>query len=448
MPELPSPRILTVTELNRSIRGLLETEFPFVTVSGEISNLKQPMSGHIYFTLKDENAQLRAVLFKPQLRYLAKPPRDGQQVICRGRVTVYEQRGDYQLIVDYLEPVGAGLLQIAFEQLKHRLAAEGLFEERFKKKIPLFPEKIALITSSSGAAVHDFLKVANNRFPGLAIEILPVRVQGDGAANDIVEALSALNHRLPTGVIVLCRGGGSLEDLWAFNEERVARAIHASRLPVVTAIGHEIDFTIADFVADLRAPTPSAAAEMLVPDRRLFQERVTSLKLRLTENIQRKIAQGRLHTDTRKRILGDPRTLLPHFMLRLDHTWTGLHHAYQNNLGQHRTKLEYLNSCLQKRNPMQQILFQQQWFAELVRKMQSVMEAQLSWKKLQLRQTIKILETVSPLAVLGRGYAIVRASHTGAVIRSSRQTAKGQALEVILLEGRVDCEVTAVHDAE
>jgi exodeoxyribonuclease VII large subunit len=258
MLDIPSPRILTVTELTKSIRGILETEFPFVTVTGEISNLRQPYSGHLYFTLKDENSQLKAVLFKTQQKYLRELPEEGQEVICRGRISVYEPRGEYQLIIDFVERLGTGELQIAFENLKLKLAQEGLFAQEAKKEIPQFPSRVALVTSPEGAALYDFLKVALQRFPSQPIEIYPVRVQGKEAAPEICEALAVLNRLKRSNVIVLCRGGGSIEDLWPFNEESVARAIFQSAIPVVSAIGHEIDFTIADFVADLRVPTPTS----------------------------------------------------------------------------------------------------------------------------------------------------------------------------------------------
>ena len=281
MFEKPAVRILSITEITQSITGLLEPEFPFATVAGEVSNLKRPYSGHLYFTIKDDNAQLKAVLFKQQQRYLSDLPRDGQQIVCRGRISVYEPRGEYQLIVDFLQARGEGSQQLLFEQLKKQLAEEGLFAAEHKKPIPFLPAKIALITSPDGAALYDFLKIALTRFPAIPIEILPVRVQGEEAANEIINGLALINNRKSSEVIVICRGGGSLEDLWPFNEERLARAIHASEIPVVSAIGHEIDFTIADFVADLRAPTPSAAAESIVPDIFKLRQFLDSLKQRL-----------------------------------------------------------------------------------------------------------------------------------------------------------------------
>ncbi|MCA1766468.1 MAG: exodeoxyribonuclease VII large subunit, partial [Desulfobulbaceae bacterium] len=305
-----SVTIQSVSELTRSIRGLLETQFPFVTVTGEISNLRKPYSGHLYFTLKDQDAQLRAVLFKQQQRYLDIRPENGQQIICRGRVSVYEPRGEYQLLIDSMEAQGEGRLQIAFEQLKIDLERQGLFEQSVKKPLPFLPDKVSLITSPQGAAVHDFLRMAENRYPGLPIEIIPVRVQGEGAGAEISKALYFLNEQQTTDVIVLCRGGGSLEDLWAFNEESLARAIYVSKIPVVSAIGHEIDFTISDFVADYRAATPSAAAEAVIPDKKALQQRIRRAEYNLSSNLTRINDRYRFRVDTRKRMLGDPSLLL------------------------------------------------------------------------------------------------------------------------------------------
>ncbi|RPH38632.1 MAG: exodeoxyribonuclease VII large subunit, partial [Desulfobulbaceae bacterium] len=273
--------ILTVSQATQSIKYLLEDSFRFIHVRGEISNLKIPYSGHQYFILKDSSAQLRAVLFKTQERYLSRPLADGQQVLCHGRISVYEQRGEYQLIIDIVENLGSGELQIKFEKLKKKLADEGLFAGSRKKPLPPFPEKIILLTSPSGAAVHDFLTVWHNRRSSVAIQILPVRVQGKGAGEEIAAALDLANNKLTADMIVLCRGGGSIEDLWAFNEECVARAIARSAIPVVTGIGHEIDFTIADFCADLRAPTPTGAAERIIPDTLLLRRQIADREKQL-----------------------------------------------------------------------------------------------------------------------------------------------------------------------
>ena len=441
---LPSSKILSVTELNRSIRAVLETEFPFVTVAGEISNLRQPYSGHLYFTLKDETAQLRAVMFKLQRRYLTAALADGRQVICRGRISAYETRGEYQLIIDFMEFKGTGALQIAFEQLKKKLAAEGLFDAARKRKLPQLPARVALVTSPVGAAVFDFLRVTSCRFPAMPIEIFPVRVQGSEAPGEIVAALAELNLRKSSDVIVLCRGGGSLEDLWAFNEEQVARAIYASRIPVVAAVGHEIDFTIADFVADYRAPTPSAAAEAVIPDRLRLLEKLQGLKLELAKRLTQKINEQRHRLRLQRRMLGDPRTTLAHFLLRLDNARTILLHAFAAHLRRRHAAVEQLHQRLQKMNPRQQLAYHEQHLQELTRRLQLLMGLRLERKRHRLQNNLALLKAVSPHAVLGRGYAIVRAAPPTGVIRSSRQVKKGQVLEILLQEGRIGCEVVEI----
>ncbi len=358
-------RVQTVTELTRSIRGLLETEFSFVTVSGEISNLKQPYSGHCYFTLKDREAQIRVVLFKGQQRYLATPLQDGRQVICRGRISVYEPRGEYQIIADFVDSYGTGALQIAFDQLKKKLADEGLFDSGYKKPLPFLPEKIFLVTSPGGAALFDFLRLARSRFPAVPIEISPVRVQGEGAAEEISRAIKTINSRATEGVIVLCRGGGSIEDLWAFNEEKTARAIFESRLPVVSAIGHEVDFTIADFVADHRSPTPTAAARDVLPDRATLRQRLSSTSARLTATIKTKVDMLRRQVRFEQQRLGDPTAMLNHFRLVIDHSRLAMTGAMAAIIHRHQEKLNRLESQLAIANPARQLDLRRQMVDEL-----------------------------------------------------------------------------------
>jgi len=450
MLELPTPRIFTVTELTRSIRGLLETEFPFVTVSGEISNLRQPYSGHLYFTLKDEDAQLKGVLFKPQQKYLRELPADGQQVICRGRISVYEPRGEYQLIVDFIERLGTGELQIAFENLKLKLAEEGLFDQAHKKVIPRFPSRVALVTSPEGAALFDFLKVAGQRFPSLAIEIFPVRVQGKEAAPEICKALAALNLLKRSDVIVLCRGGGSIEDLWPFNEESVARAIYDSEIPVVSAIGHEIDFTIADFVADFRAPTPTAAAEAVIPNRQILAEHIQRLRNILSKTLLQKIQERRHQVAYQQQLLGDPRSLISHNFMYLDNLYSSLVHAYKSFIHRRTLEIETLSGKLHRLSPVQQLAYKQQWTSELTRRLQSVMAQYLGKKKNRLQAATTLLDAMGPIGVLRRGYAVVRSGPlekpAGELIRTTRQVAVGKNLEVILQEGRIGCEVTEIKE--
>jgi exodeoxyribonuclease VII large subunit len=446
MFEIPPVKIFSVTEITQSIKGLLETEFPFATVAGEVSNLRKPYSGHLYFTIKDDAAQLKAVLFKQQQRYLSDLPRDGQQVVCRGRISVYEPRGEYQLIVDFLQVRGEGPQQALFEQLKKRLAAEGLFAAEHKKAIPFLPEKIGLLTSPDGAALYDFLKVALARFPAIPIEIMPVRVQGEEAVNEIITGLDQLNKRKRAEVIVVCRGGGSLEDLWPFNEERLARAIHASEIPVVSAVGHEIDFTIADFVADLRAPTPSAAAEAIVPDIFKLRQNLDSLKQRMLQATVRKITELQYRIQQQKRLLGDPRSRLIHNLLHLDHARTALLHVLEKNLHDCRSQVIAIAGRLNEQNPTRQLVHKRKWLNQQVRQLQIMMGMHIAGKKTALARSVSVLTAVNPNAVLNRGYSIVRSRPAGELIYASKQTAVGEALEILLAEGSIGCEVTEIKE--
>ncbi len=282
----PTRHILSVTELTARIRVLIEGEFPDLWVEGEVSNFRQAQSGHLYFTLKDERAQVRCVCFRNEARMLKFRPEDGLRITVRGALSVYEARGEYQIYVQHIEPVGLGALQLAFEQLKQRLEAEGLFAAERKKPLPMLPRRIGIVTSPSGAAVRDILRVLRRRFPNAHVVLFPVRVQGEGAAQEIVEALRYFNRKRLADVLILARGGGSIEDLWAFNEEIVARAVAASQIPIICGVGHETDFTIADFAADVRAATPSAAAEIVVRSREEFDRHIGELDRRLVERLR------------------------------------------------------------------------------------------------------------------------------------------------------------------
>jgi len=435
-------RIQTVGELTRSIRGVLEVQFPFVAVAGEISNLRCPLSGHLYFTLKDASAQIKAVLFKTQQRYLSKKPEDGLQVVCRGRVSLYEPRGEYQLIVDSMETRGTGNLQLAFEQLKQKLSQEGLFAQERKKPLPMLPEKISLITSPQGAALHDFLKIAGQRFPSLPIEIVPVRVQGAGALEDILDAIELCNKDTQSEVIVLCRGGGSLEDLWTFNEEKLAKAISQSRIPVVAAIGHEVDFTIADLVADFRAPTPSAAAEAIIPSRALLHKQVKDSAFRLSKTMNMRLHALKLGIEANKKILGDPSFMLDHFRLATDHASAALQYTFSAKKYKKELALAKLASMLTRHNPEQRLEHQQHWVSEAKKQLIKAMALVLSSKKSRFTNNVGVFDAVSPLAVLARGYSIARHKKSGKVIRSFREVHAGENVSVILHEGTIDCEVT------
>ncbi len=440
MYTMTSDQIQTVSELTQSIRGVLEVSFPFVTVVGEISNLRCPHSGHLYFTLKDKTAQIKAVLFKPQQRYLDCTPEDGMEVVCRGRVSLYEARGEYQLIIDVLATKGAGALQLAFDLLKRKLAAEGLFAGERKRPLPLLPERIALITSPSGAAVHDFLTMAEKRFAAIPVEIIPVRVQGAGAMEDIIEAITLCNEREQNDVIVLCRGGGSLEDLWTFNEENLARAIAGSRIPVVSAIGHEIDFTIADLVADLRAPTPTAAAEAVIPNRGQLYAQLHNCNNRLVKTIVDKLAVFRRTVEAHRKVLGDPTSLLDQFRLKTDHALASLQFAFSSSLHKRQLALARLSQILASHSPQQRLTHLQQWVNERRRRLAQAMLRQQERKRTALGKNAGLLHAVSPLAVLGRGYAIVQQKN-GDIVRDSTDVQLGENISITLAQGGIDCEV-------
>lgn len=439
-------KLQTVSELTSSIKGLLEIEFSFVTVVGEISNLRKPHSGHIYFTLKDQSAQIKGVMFKMQQRYLSLVPEDGMEAVCRGRISVYEPRGEYQIIVDSMEFKGTGNLQIAFENLKKKLAQEGLFDEGHKKPLPAFPNHITLITSPDGAAVFDFLKVAGARCPTIPIDIYPVRVQGDGAADEIVEAIQAVNELHRSDAIVLCRGGGSIEDLWSFNEEKVANAIFNSNIPVVSAVGHEIDFTIADFVADLRAPTPSAAAEIIIPDHQVLREKANNLIRRLTNATGRMFDSYSHRTITVQNSLAGFSSTITHNILVVDSAETNLIHALEKNFSKKRGEVEKLIHKLEKQNPIQRLHFQKELVAKATTQLTAMMQVHVHRKEAELKKNALLLDAVSPLAVLGRGYSIVKSEKTGEVIRGSKQVRTGDALEVKLHKGSLGCKVTDVKN--
>lgn len=447
MHTMAGDQIQTVSELTQSIRGVLEVSFPFVTVAGEISNLRCPYSGHLYFTLKDETAQIKAVLFKPQHRYLTCTPEDGLEVVCRGRISLYEARGEYQIIVDALTTKGAGALQLAFDLLKRKLAEEGFFAAERKKPLPLLPEKIALITSPNGAAIHDFIAMAEKRCASVPLEIFPVRVQGIGAMEDIIEAITFCNQRGENDVIVLCRGGGSLEDLWTFNEEKVARAIAASNIPVVSAIGHEVDVTIADMVADFRAPTPTAAAEAVIPSRAQLSSQLNNLNNRLARTVLDRLTFFRRTIEANRKILGDPTSLLDQFRLKTDHALASLHFALSRDIHQRQLALARLCQALAGHTPLQRLEYQRQKIQELRRRLIQAMFRQQERKRTTFSKNAGLLHAISPLAVLARGYSIVQ-QHNGNIVRSSAEVSPGENISVTLARGELACEVKRIISQE
>ena len=435
--------VLSVSQLNRKAKQLLETHLPLLWVEGELSNVSQPSSGHWYFTLKDEQAQVRCAMFRNRNMLVRFAPRQGQQVLIRARVSLYEGRGDYQLIVEHMEEAGFGALQRAFEALKLKLANEGLFDDAYKQPLPSLPKHIAVITSPTGAAIRDVLSVLDRRFPAIPVTVIPVAVQGKEAAPQIVRAIDLANRAGLFDVVILARGGGSLEDLWPFNEESVARAIHASELPIVSAVGHEVDFTIADFVADLRAPTPSAAAELLVPDAEDWLETFAGYEILLQEAIERKLQSFKQRLEWLRTRLRHPGERLQQQAQRLDGLELRLVRAVDHQLLRCHTRLNTLvlrQKPLQPRLRIHQLSQQvSQHHASLVKNMQRHLQAQQQ----RLAEAARLLQTVSPLNTLQRGYAIATDSHHK-VITNSSQVAPGDSINARLAEGELQCRVEKI----
>lgn len=437
--------ILTVTQLTRAIKTNLENEYRFVRISGEISNLKTPYSGHSYFTLKDDNAQLRAVLFKQQKRFVALRMEDGQQVVCFGRITVYEPRGDYQLIVDSVELYGKGRLQQEFEALKQKLSARGYFDQSIKKELPPFARKIAVVTSPTGAALQDFLKIVKTRHSPLQIIIVPTLVQGKEAPPAIAAAIKRAQSIAGIEAIVLCRGGGSLEDLWAFNDEAVADSIYHCKIPLLTGIGHEVDFTIADFCADLRAATPTAAAEILTSDTAELLQGIASLKNRLRRSMLSKLSVADRELRHSTKLLGTFRSNLAAGEHRLTMSKSYLIQAMADYLQNLSSKLQIRQAKLAGHAPLAKIDLQEKHLNYLKRELISHIKQKLQRCEAELGSKAALLNSVSPLATLGRGYSIVRKKKEdgkpGTVITDSGQVAPGDKVNVLLHQGDMDCIV-------
>lgn len=427
---LKADKIYTVTEITRLIKLELEKAFPLLWVEGEVSNFHRHHSGHLYFTLKDETSQLRAVMFRSEAKQVPFELKDGLAVICRGRINVYEPRGEYQLLTEMIEPKGKGALQLAFEQLKEKLKKEGLFDPRFKKKLPLLPKKVGVVTSPRGAAIVDILRTLERRFARLYIVIYPVRVQGEGAAEEIVEGIDYLSKLPNIDVIIVSRGGGSVEDLWAFNEEIVARAIWCCQVPVISAVGHEIDFTISDFVADIRASTPSVAAEMVIEKEQAFVERIENLERRMIHH-QKYFLQGATHR-----------------VFSLIH-----HRAFQDfrlkllNLQQKIDELEM--SAWDAIKTKQQMLKEtQSQVALLEEKMNGVLKGRLQnllgkWERLAAQ-----LHNLSPLNILKKGYTLCWRNGGQRLIRRIEEVKKKEVLTVSFYKGEFVCFVKDVDRAK
>lgn len=441
----PTANIFTVSRLNTTVRKLLEMEMGQVWLSAEISNFSQPSSGHWYFTLKDDGAQVRCAMFRNSNRRVTFRPQNGQQVLVRATITLYEPRGDYQLIAESMQPAGDGLLQQQFEQLKQKLANEGLFEQIHKQPLPEPARQVGVITSSTGAALHDILRVLHRRDPSLPVVIYPTPVQGVEAPASIVRAIEVANQRAECDVLIVGRGGGSLEDLWSFNDERVARAIFASRIAIVSAVGHETDVTIADFVADLRAPTPSAAAELVSRNQlellRQLQSQQTRLEMAMDYYLaQQNRAFTRLHHRLQQQHpqlrLARQQTMLMKLQRRLDD-------AMQLRLRQAGRQQERVTQRLAATQPQNRLHRAQQQLQQWQYRLQQAMQAQLNGGKQRFGELAAQLEGVSPLATLARGFSVTTAAD-GVVIKKAAQIKAGDTLKTRLDDGWVESEVTAI----
>jgi len=440
-----SRRVWPVRELVGRVRELVEQEYGDVWVEGEISNFRPAPSGHVYFTLKDADAQLPVVLFRRQAMLLRFRPEDGLHVLVRGRVSVYEQRGQMQLVAETMEPVGAGSLQLAFEQLKARLKAEGLFDTERKRPLPAFPRTVGIVTSPTGSVIRDFLNIVARRHSGLSVLICPASVQGDSAPAEIEEALAELNASGLVDVIVVARGGGSLEDLAAFNSERVARAIAASRLAVVSAVGHETDFTIADFVADLRAPTPSAAAELITEAQHKIAEHLAEQSHRLDRaaRFQLLLARQRLTRLPVSRAEGRMAALLHQLEQRLDDLCFRMEAAVSDQLHERQSQIRELTAAVLRHDPRQTIAETRESLAAYRTRLERSVERKLHRSAAHLSSLDARLNSLSPLAVLDRGYALVLDAN-GVLVRSTSQLARGDTVTTRLSDGAFISRVESV----
>ena len=439
--------ILTPSQLNTLARDLLEGSFPAIWVEAELGNVTRPASGHLYFTLKDARAQVRCAMFKPKSSWLKFVPREGLRVLARGRVTLYEARGEYQLVLDHMEEAGEGALRRAFEQLKARLAAEGLFDPARKRVLPAFPRRLAVITSPSGAAVRDVISVLGRRFPLLEVEVLPTQVQGTAAAAQIAALIRAAGTSGRYDALLVTRGGGSIEDLWAFNDEALVRAVAACAVPVVSAVGHETDFTLCDFAADLRAPTPSAAAELLVPSIADLGTRLRGLGRRLhtlhahrMDSVQQRVDRAWLRLQAQ-----GPQARLALMRRRHADALRHLQAQWQRQLEQRRARLRHAEGVLRAHSPQRRLAALAERLAALQTRPQAAIGRQLQREALRLAGLARSLEAISPLATVARGYALV-SREDGTLVRRATQVTVGERLEARLADGTLSVQVLPPRD--
>jgi exodeoxyribonuclease VII large subunit len=446
MAQTPERNVYSVTRLNREVRLLLERGLAVIWLEAELSNFSQPGSGHWYFTLKDQEAQIRGAMFRQRNLNVGFTPKSGQLVLVRGRVSLYEPRGDYQVILDHMEEAGVGALKREFERLKARLAAEGLFAAELKRPLPAFPRRIGVITSPSGAAVRDVLHVLKRRYPPAQVLIYPTPVQGAAAVPALIEALNLASARAECDVIILARGGGSLEDLWAFNDEAVARAIRACAVPVVSGIGHEIDFTIADFVADMRAPTPSGAAELVVPDRQALLNTLRRIGERLVQSGRRELrtALQRLTHLQHRLQRTDPGVRLQQSAQRLDELEQRLRKALRAQVQHQNIRLSHALTALMRATPAQRVAVLAARNAELRIRLRHALQRRVEASRHRLHLAQQKLDTVSPLATLARGFAVVT-QVDGSVITDAGKVSVGDEIRARVARGTVRARVTG-HD--
>jgi exodeoxyribonuclease VII large subunit len=438
-------RVLTVSELAARLKQTFEAEYATVWVAGEISSLRRPSSGHAYFVLKDDHCQLGAACFQRTLRLLPFAPQDGLEVVARARVDLYAERGTLQLYVDYMEPLGLGALRLAFEQLRERLAAEGLFADERKRALPACPRVVGVVTALPGAAVHDVRRALRDRWPQACMLIRPVRVQGAGAAEDVAAGIAELAAVPDVEVLIVGRGGGSLEDLWAFNTEVVARAIVAARVPVISAVGHEVDVTIADLVADRRAATPTAAAALAVPDRRVHGAAVAAARERLRRLLAQRLLAVRDRVAGLARMLGSPRRRVQEQILHLDGLGMRAERAVRGRLAWQRRELDRLVDRLVAAHPATRAARDAQQVGALEARLARAMHRRVEHVRLRVRGTIGTLHALSPLGSLARGYAIVRAEN-GGVVRDAAVLASGDVVSLVLARGRARARIVDTEE--
>ena len=436
-----SKTIYSVSELTSKIKTCLEASFPFVWICGEVSNFRMPASGHCYFILKDESAQISAVVFRGHQRQARFTPEDGMSIIGLGRLSVYEPRGAYQIILEYIEPAGLGALQLAFEKLKKRLSEEGYFDPQRKRPLPYLPSKVSVITSPSGAVVHDIITILKRRFRNLHIEIVAVKVQGTGSESEIRDALALVNERADSDVIILTRGGGSLEDLQAFNSETVATAIFQSKIPVVSAVGHETDVTIADFVADLRAPTPSAAAELVVPEKNELLRRSQELRKALYASFMDHLKELNKNIEDLRRRLTDPRRKIQELWLWVDDLTGRLARSFKVRLHHEKDRLTWFAHRLNGASPRIQLEKNYSILEVIMDKLSKSISIFIYKKRSDTRECAIKLEALNPLAILQRGYSVTRSLPEKRVLTNPGQVSLSQDVEVLLAGGLLVCNV-------